>query len=186
MTGNKAYLAQYQEFNGGSITFGGSKGNTTGKGKIKTGKLNFEDVYFVKELKQFNLFYVSQMCDKKNKVLFTDTECLVLSPDFKLPDENQVSNTRPPVKTLFETNKDDELWKNQEDWILKSWTFYENCRVHILLLEDDTKIPMQAEKRYPFAKETIKRMLVLGLTVESVSDVALDLIRIVMKHIEEM
>ncbi|GKF09531.1 ribonuclease H-like domain-containing protein [Tanacetum coccineum] len=30
------------------------------------------------------------MCDKKNKVLFTDTECLVLSPDFKLPDEYQI------------------------------------------------------------------------------------------------
>nr|GEU88417.1 putative ribonuclease H-like domain-containing protein [Tanacetum cinerariifolium] len=33
---------------------------------------------------------VSQMCDKKNIVLFTDTECLVLSPEFKMPDENQV------------------------------------------------------------------------------------------------
>nr|GEY51791.1 T-complex protein 1 subunit beta [Tanacetum cinerariifolium] len=30
------------------------------------------------------------MCDKKNIVLFTDTECLVLSPEFKLPDESQV------------------------------------------------------------------------------------------------
>ena len=30
------------------------------------------------------------MCDKKNKVLFCDTECLVLSPDFKMPDESQV------------------------------------------------------------------------------------------------
>nr|GEV42611.1 putative reverse transcriptase domain-containing protein [Tanacetum cinerariifolium] len=30
------------------------------------------------------------MCDKINSVLFTGTECLVLSPDFKLPDENQV------------------------------------------------------------------------------------------------
>ncbi|GJU13857.1 ribonuclease H-like domain-containing protein [Tanacetum coccineum] len=30
-----------------------------------------------------------EMCDKKNKVLFTNTECLVLSPEFKLPDENQ-------------------------------------------------------------------------------------------------
>ncbi|GJT99379.1 hypothetical protein Tco_1109718 [Tanacetum coccineum] len=29
-------------------------------------------------------------CDKKNYVLFTDTECLVLSPNFKLPDENQI------------------------------------------------------------------------------------------------
>ncbi|GJY60285.1 hypothetical protein Tco_0460942 [Tanacetum coccineum] len=53
------------------------------KGKIRTGKLDFEDVYFVKELK-FNLFSVSQMCDKKNNVLFTNTECVVLSPDFSI------------------------------------------------------------------------------------------------------
>ncbi|GJY62704.1 ribonuclease H-like domain-containing protein [Tanacetum coccineum] len=39
---------------------------------------------------KFNLFSVSQMCDKKNKVLFTDTECVVLSPDFKLLDESHV------------------------------------------------------------------------------------------------
>ncbi|GJV96357.1 hypothetical protein Tco_1547934 [Tanacetum coccineum] len=84
MTGNKAYLADFQDFNGGPVAFGGSKGYITGKGKIKTGKLDFEDVSFVKELQHFNLFSVSQMCDKKNKVLFTDSECLVLSPDFKL------------------------------------------------------------------------------------------------------
>ncbi|GJV88338.1 hypothetical protein Tco_1532276 [Tanacetum coccineum] len=88
MTGNKAYLAEYQDYNGGPVAFRGSKGYISGKGKIKTGKLDFEDMCFVKELQHFNLFYVSQMCDKKNKVLFTDTECLVLSPDFKLLDEN--------------------------------------------------------------------------------------------------
>ncbi|GKE99894.1 hypothetical protein Tco_0023245 [Tanacetum coccineum] len=86
MTGNKGYLVDYQDYNGGPVAFGGSKGHITGKGKIRTGKLDFDDVCFVKELQQFNLFSVSQMCDKKNKVLFTDTECLVLSPDFKLPD----------------------------------------------------------------------------------------------------
>nr|GEZ18540.1 retrovirus-related Pol polyprotein from transposon TNT 1-94 [Tanacetum cinerariifolium] len=64
-------------------------GKITGKGKIRTGKLDFDDVYFVKELK-FNLFSVSQMCDKKNSVLFTNTKCIVLSSDFKLPDENHV------------------------------------------------------------------------------------------------
>nr|GEU71549.1 ribonuclease H-like domain-containing protein [Tanacetum cinerariifolium] len=30
------------------------------------------------------------MCDKKNSVLFTDTECLVLSSESKMPNENQV------------------------------------------------------------------------------------------------
>ncbi|GJT42981.1 ribonuclease H-like domain-containing protein [Tanacetum coccineum] len=33
---------------------------------------------------------LKEMCDKKNSVLFTETECLILSPDFKLPNENQV------------------------------------------------------------------------------------------------
>nr|GEU50293.1 hypothetical protein [Tanacetum cinerariifolium] len=91
MTGNMSYLSDFEELNGGYVAFGGNPkgGKIYGKGKIKTGKFDFKDVYFVKELK-FNLFSVSQMCDKKNSVLFTDTECLVLSPDFKLPDESQV------------------------------------------------------------------------------------------------
>ncbi|GJZ45734.1 putative ribonuclease H-like domain-containing protein [Tanacetum coccineum] len=88
MTGNRSYLTDYEEIDGGFVAFGGNSkgGKITGKGKIRTGKLDFEDAYFVKELK-FNLLIVSQMCDKKNSVLFTDTECVVLSLDFKLTDE---------------------------------------------------------------------------------------------------
>ncbi|GKA43793.1 ribonuclease H-like domain-containing protein [Tanacetum coccineum] len=44
MTGNKAYLAEYQDFNGGPVAFERSKGYIIGKGKIKTGKLDFEDL----------------------------------------------------------------------------------------------------------------------------------------------
>nr|GEY71610.1 putative ribonuclease H-like domain-containing protein [Tanacetum cinerariifolium] len=51
-------------------------------------KSSMVDMFPLEELK-FNLFSVSQMCDEKNRVLFTDTECLVLTPDFKLPDESQ-------------------------------------------------------------------------------------------------
>ncbi|GJZ08585.1 putative ribonuclease H-like domain-containing protein [Tanacetum coccineum] len=104
MTGNKAYLAEYQDFNGGPVAFGGSKGYITGKGKIKIGKLDFEDVCFVKELQHFNLFFVSQICDKKNKVLFTDSECLVLSPEFKLPDANQVLLRIPRQNNMYSFN----------------------------------------------------------------------------------
>ncbi|GJT21190.1 putative ribonuclease H-like domain-containing protein [Tanacetum coccineum] len=81
-----------------------SKGYITGKGKIKTGKLDFEDVCFVKELQHFNLFSVSQICDKKNKVLFTDSECLVLSPEFKLPDANQVLLRIPRQNNMYSFN----------------------------------------------------------------------------------
>ncbi|GJW38233.1 hypothetical protein Tco_0064078 [Tanacetum coccineum] len=55
MTGNKAYLDEFQDFNGGPVAFGGSKGYIIGKSKIKTRKLDFEDVWFVKELQHFNL-----------------------------------------------------------------------------------------------------------------------------------
>nr|GEX12269.1 uncharacterized mitochondrial protein AtMg00810-like [Tanacetum cinerariifolium] len=41
------------------------------------------------------------MCDKKNNVLFTDTECLVLSPDFKLPDKNQVLLRVPRENNMY-------------------------------------------------------------------------------------
>ncbi|GKA07467.1 putative ribonuclease H-like domain-containing protein [Tanacetum coccineum] len=102
MTGNRSYLTDYEEIDGGFVAFGGNSkgGKITGKGKIRTGKLDFEDVYFVKELK-FNLFSVSQMCDKKNSVLFTDTECVVLSPDFKLTDESHVLLKVPRKDNMY-------------------------------------------------------------------------------------
>ncbi|GKA08113.1 putative ribonuclease H-like domain-containing protein [Tanacetum coccineum] len=102
MTGNMSYLSDFKEFNGGYVTFGGGAngGRITGKGTIKTGNLDFEDVYFVKELK-FNLFSVSQMCDRKNNVLFTDTKCLVLSTNFKLPDKSQILLRVPRKNNMY-------------------------------------------------------------------------------------
>ncbi|GJR66229.1 putative ribonuclease H-like domain-containing protein [Tanacetum coccineum] len=100
MTGNKCYLDEYEDYDGGLVSFGDGKGRISGKGKIKTGTLDFEDVYFCKELK-YNLFSVSQICDKKNNVLFTDTECLVLSSDFKLLDESQVLLKVPRKDNIY-------------------------------------------------------------------------------------
>ncbi|GJR66535.1 putative ribonuclease H-like domain-containing protein [Tanacetum coccineum] len=104
MTGNKERLDDFQPFKGGKVTFGGGEGRITGKGTIRTPKLDFENVYYVKELQQFNLFSVSQICDKKNRVLFTDTDCLVLSNDFKLPDESMVLLRVPRKHNLYTFN----------------------------------------------------------------------------------
>ncbi|GJU52453.1 putative ribonuclease H-like domain-containing protein [Tanacetum coccineum] len=95
------YKADSIKIDGEFVAFGGSPkgGKITGKGKIKTGKLDFEDVYFVKELK-FNLFSVSQMYDKKS-VLFTKTECLALYPDYKLLDESQVLLKDPKHDSMY-------------------------------------------------------------------------------------
>ncbi|GKA12606.1 ribonuclease H-like domain-containing protein, partial [Tanacetum coccineum] len=102
ITENISYLSEFKEFDGGYVTFGGGakEGKITGKRTLKTGKLDFEDVYFVKEL-QFNLFSVSQMCDKKNSVLFINTGCFVLSPNFKLADESQVLLKVPRKNNMY-------------------------------------------------------------------------------------
>ncbi|GKA63719.1 ribonuclease H-like domain-containing protein, partial [Tanacetum coccineum] len=102
MTGNMSFLSEYEEINGGYVAFRRDPkgGKITSKGKIRTGKLDFKDVYFVKELK-FNLFSVSQMCDKKNSVLFTDIECVVISSEFKLLDESQVLLRVPRKHNMY-------------------------------------------------------------------------------------
>ncbi|GJR28732.1 putative ribonuclease H-like domain-containing protein [Tanacetum coccineum] len=100
MTGNKCYLDEYEDYDGRFVSFGDGKGRISRKGKIKIGSLDFDDVYFCKELK-YNLFSVSQICDKKNNVLFTDTECLVLSSNFKLLDKSQVLLRVPRKDNIY-------------------------------------------------------------------------------------
>nr|GEX25916.1 ribonuclease H-like domain-containing protein [Tanacetum cinerariifolium]GEY59587.1 ribonuclease H-like domain-containing protein [Tanacetum cinerariifolium] len=46
MTRNKCYLTDFEAFDGGFVSFGDGKGRISGKDKIKTGKLDFDDVYF--------------------------------------------------------------------------------------------------------------------------------------------
>nr|GEW30061.1 ribonuclease H-like domain-containing protein [Tanacetum cinerariifolium] len=100
MTGNISYLSKYEPYDGGYVLFGYGGGKITGKGSIKTAKLEFENVYFVKELK-YNLFSVSQICDNKNSVLFTDSECLVLGKDFKLNDDTNVLLRTPRQHNMY-------------------------------------------------------------------------------------
>ncbi|GJV46808.1 ribonuclease H-like domain, gag-pre-integrase domain protein [Tanacetum coccineum] len=89
------------------------------------------------------------------------------------------------LKTMFNENAEDDIWKNQEEWILRSWNFYENCGVHTLILEDGTEIHMLAERKYPLTKETLERMLSLKLIAESASESAYNLLRFIQKQIDE-
>ncbi|GKB72905.1 hypothetical protein Tco_0934317 [Tanacetum coccineum] len=80
MTVNKPYLSDYEDYNGGFVAFGSDP-----KGDVL----------------KCNLFSASQMCNKKNSVLFTDSECLILSPSFKLLDENQVVLRAPRQNGVY-------------------------------------------------------------------------------------
>nr|GEU66806.1 uncharacterized mitochondrial protein AtMg00810-like [Tanacetum cinerariifolium] len=103
MTGNISYLFDYEPFDGGYVSFGQGGCKITGKGTIKTDKLEFENVYFVKDLK-YNLFSVSQICDNKNSVLFTDSECIVLGRDFKLLDDANILLKTPRQHNMYSIN----------------------------------------------------------------------------------
>ncbi|GJR20178.1 ribonuclease H-like domain-containing protein [Tanacetum coccineum] len=85
MTGDMSYLTDFEEIDRGYVAFGGNP-----KGGKITGR----------ELK-FNLFSVSQMCDKKNSVLFNDTECIILSPNIKLTDESHVLLKVPRKNNMY-------------------------------------------------------------------------------------
>nr|GEU30395.1 hypothetical protein [Tanacetum cinerariifolium] len=100
MTGNISYLSDYEPFDGGYVSFGQGGCKITGKETIKTGKLEFENVYFVKDLK-YNLFSVSQICDNKNSVLFTDSKCIVLGQNFKLKDDTNVLLRTPRQHNMY-------------------------------------------------------------------------------------
>nr|GEV94862.1 putative ribonuclease H-like domain-containing protein [Tanacetum cinerariifolium] len=100
MASNISYLSYYEPFNGGYVSFGQRGCKITGKGTIKTGKLEFENVYFMKDLK-YNLFSVSQICDSKNSVLFTDSECIVLGRNFKLLDDTNVLLRNPRQHNMY-------------------------------------------------------------------------------------
>nr|GEZ27913.1 hypothetical protein [Tanacetum cinerariifolium] len=76
--------------------------------------------------------------------------------------------------------------RNQQDWRLLSWKPYETSGVHTLMLDDSlVSINMFIEKRYPFTKEILEKMLSLRLEAKTESTLALDLIKFIKLQIEE-
>ncbi|GKC79505.1 hypothetical protein Tco_1130279 [Tanacetum coccineum] len=140
MTGKIDYFSDFKEFDRGYVTFGGGAhgGRTFSKGTLKTDSLDFENVYFVNEL-NFNLFSISQMCDKKNYVLFTDTKCLVLSPNFKLPDESQILLKIPRKDNMYSFDMKNIIPKESLTCLVVKATLDESMLWHRRLDEAITK-----------------------------------------------
>nr|GEZ35051.1 ribonuclease H-like domain-containing protein [Tanacetum cinerariifolium] len=103
MTGNISYLSDFELFDEGYVSFGQGGCKITGKGTIKTGKLEFENAYFMKDLK-YNMFSVSQIYDNKNSLLFTDSEYIVLGRDFKLLDDANILLRTPRQHNMYSIN----------------------------------------------------------------------------------
>nr|GEX90694.1 hypothetical protein [Tanacetum cinerariifolium] len=124
MTGNKCCLTDYEDYDGGFVSFGDGKGKISRKGKIKTGTLDIDDVYFYKELKRLGYINYKTMnklvkgnlvrgikrefsvartpqqnsvAERKNRTLIeaVRTMALVIKPHNKTPYE--LIRGRPPL-----------------------------------------------------------------------------------------
>ncbi|KAJ9542892.1 hypothetical protein OSB04_029398 [Centaurea solstitialis] len=71
MTGTMSHLEDFKRFGGGHVAFGDNPkgGKISGKGKVSIGRMTFDDVHYVDQLR-YNLLSVSQVCDKKHNILF--------------------------------------------------------------------------------------------------------------------
>ncbi|GJT91490.1 hypothetical protein Tco_1080335 [Tanacetum coccineum] len=82
------------------------------------------------------------------------------------------------LHTLFEPDEEDEIWKNQHEYNVISWSLYDFCGIHILLMQNGIAIHMLTEKKYPLSQETITKMLNKRLEVDHESSQAFELLRI--------
>ncbi|GKB30908.1 hypothetical protein Tco_0870309, partial [Tanacetum coccineum] len=71
--------------------------------------------------------------------------------------------------TIFESDEEDEIWKNQHEYNLISWRLCDFYGIHILLMESRLAIHMLIEKKYPLSQELLSKItneIYLGVDLE--------------------
>ncbi|GJV00573.1 putative ribonuclease H-like domain-containing protein [Tanacetum coccineum] len=86
----------------------------------------------------------AEICDKKNKVIFTDSKCLVLSPEFKLPDANQVLLRIPRQNNMYSFNLENIVPSGGLACLIANATIDESNKWHRRLgHESNTRPPVR-------------------------------------------
>ncbi|GJZ55509.1 hypothetical protein Tco_0610702 [Tanacetum coccineum] len=80
------------------------------------------------------------------------------------------------LHTLFEPDEEDEIWKNHHEYNVISWSLYDFCGIHILLMQNGIAIHMLTEKKYPLSQEMLSKMLRKRLEVDHESTQAYELL----------
>ncbi|GJS42059.1 putative ribonuclease H-like domain-containing protein [Tanacetum coccineum] len=84
-------------------------------------------------LSDFKEFDGGYMCDKKNSVLFTNTRCFVLSPDFKLANESQVLLKVPRKNNMYSVDMKNIIPKESLTCLVAKATLDESMLWHMRL-----------------------------------------------------
>ncbi|GKC14991.1 hypothetical protein Tco_1011773 [Tanacetum coccineum] len=89
------------------------------------------------------------------------------------------------LHTLFEADEEDEIWKNQHEYNVISWSLYDFCGIHILLMQNGIAIHMLTEKKYSLSQEMISKMLKKKLEVDCESSQAFELLRFIRSQVQK-
>ncbi|GJY15342.1 hypothetical protein Tco_0385764 [Tanacetum coccineum] len=89
------------------------------------------------------------------------------------------------LHTLFEPDGEDEIWKNQHEYNLISWSLCDFCGIHILLMQNGIAIHMLTEKKYPLSQEMISKMLKKRLEVDHESTQAYELLKFIRSQVQK-
>ncbi|GJT88882.1 putative ribonuclease H-like domain-containing protein [Tanacetum coccineum] len=99
------------------------------------------------------------------------------SKNYKVLSEILEDFDRQDVEELYRlVKKEDEIWKNQHEYNVISWSLYDFCGIHILLMQNGIAIHMLTEKKYPLSQEMISKMLKKKLEVDHESSQAFELL----------
>ncbi|GJY84855.1 hypothetical protein Tco_0498881 [Tanacetum coccineum] len=90
------------------------------------------------------------------------------------------------LHTLFEPDKDDEIWRDQHEYNLLSWRLCDFCGIHILLMDNGLAIHMLTEKKYPLSQEMLTKMLSRKLEVDHESSQAFELLRFIRSQVQKI
>ncbi|GJU07878.1 hypothetical protein Tco_0156214 [Tanacetum coccineum] len=90
------------------------------------------------------------------------------------------------LRMMFDPDKQDKIWKNQESWNVLRWKLYENSGVHsVFLIDTPIEINMLVKTKYPLKKEIPEKMINLKLQAEEESTMAFELIKFTRSQIEK-
>ncbi|GJY56883.1 hypothetical protein Tco_0615631 [Tanacetum coccineum] len=89
------------------------------------------------------------------------------------------------LKTLFEPEEEDKVWRNQHGYNLISLRLIDLCGIHILLMDNGIAIHMMEEKKYPLIQGMLSKMLNRKLEIDHASEMEFELLRFTRSQLQK-
>ncbi|GJU39081.1 putative ribonuclease H-like domain-containing protein [Tanacetum coccineum] len=123
MSGNIAHLSDFKDFDGGYVTFGGGAngGRITGKGTIKTDKLDFEDVYYCQRFENLHVGFLENkpMLEGNGPKWLFDLDSLTQSMNYVPVVAGTFSNVSAGIEGVSESSTSSQ--QDQDCIVMPIW-----------------------------------------------------------------